>query len=102
MLRAQQQWGQGIGGVSQRFANPGLYDIQIASNELQQTADPDTADKIQKYTDNITNKAAADPDTPGLASLKRAQGGNVMAGKMSERSTISATIPFMELTHGDK
>jgi len=84
MMKAINQWGQGPSGVSQRFANPGLYDIQRASYELQQTAD--TADKIQKYTDKITNKAAAaDSDTPGLPSLKRAQGGNVMAGKMSER-----------------
>src|SRR5262249_56246738 len=46
----------------------------------------DTADKIQKYTDKIGKKvAAADPDvdTPGLT--KRAQGGNVVATKQSER-----------------
>jgi hypothetical protein len=79
MMRAMQQWGQGPSGVSQRFANPGLYDIQRASYELQQTTDPDTADKIQGHTDKILKVAAADPDTPPLPSLKRAQGGNVAA-----------------------
>jgi hypothetical protein len=87
MMQAINQWVQGPSGISQRFANSGLYDIQRASASLQESVDPDTADKIQKYTDKITDKAAAaDPDTPGLPPLKqRAQGGNVMAGKMRER-----------------
>jgi hypothetical protein len=76
MMQAINQWGQGPSGVSQRFGNAGLYDIQRASYQLQQTVDADTADKIQKYTDKIANKVAAanpDIDTPGLA--KRARGG---------------------------
>src|SRR5215471_19519094 len=83
MMQAINQWGQGPSGFSQRFANPGLYDIQIASDSLQRSVDPDTADKIQKHTDKII--AAASPDTPGLRQSKRAQGGNVVATKQGEQ-----------------
>jgi hypothetical protein len=79
MMRAMQQWGQGPSGVSQRFANPGLYDIQRASYELQQTTDSDTADKIQGHTDKIIRAADPNSYTPGLSPShpKRAQGGSV-------------------------
>jgi len=83
-MKAINQWGQGPSGVSQRFANPGLYDIQRASYELQQNVDPDTAEKLQKQTNKMIDDAQ-DSDTPGLPSLKRAQGGNVVATKQSER-----------------
>jgi hypothetical protein len=75
-LQAIQQWGQGPEGVSQRFANPGLWDIERASDSLQRTVDSDTADKIQKHTDKIADEVA-----PGLPSPKqRAKGGNVASG----------------------
>jgi hypothetical protein len=80
MMRAMQQWGQGPSGVSQRFANPGLYDIQRASYELQQSVDSDTAEKLQKYTNKMIDEVQGS-DTPGLPpglpSLKRARGGSI-------------------------
>ena len=81
MMQAINQWGQGPSGISQRFGNAGLYDIQRASYQLQQSVDSDTADKIQKYTDKIGDRvASADPDTPGLPSIKqRAEGGHVVS-----------------------
>jgi hypothetical protein len=71
--RPVNQWGQGPSGVSQRFGNAGLYDIQRASESLQHSVDADSADKIQKYTNKITDEAAAIEDQK-----KRAQGGEVM------------------------
>jgi hypothetical protein len=85
MMKAINQWGQGPSGVSQRFANPGLYDIERASYELQQNVDSDTAEKLQKHTNKMIDDVQ-NSDTPGLPpGLKRAQGGNVMATKQSER-----------------